>query len=118
MTATLVDRTTGDVLAQRVRRARGAVTRTIGLASRRSIAPDEGMWFAGCRAIHTFGMRCPIDVLFLDGQGRVARTLAGVGPGRVLRAPRGARDVLEMGAGFLAASGIGPGAQLGLREGG
>lgn len=37
-----------------------------------------------CHAIHTFGMRVPIDVAFVDRQGRIALACRGLLPGRQL----------------------------------
>ena len=36
----------------------------------------EGLWIVPCPMIHTFFMRFPIDVLFLDKRLRVVRVLA------------------------------------------
>lgn len=47
-----------------------------------------------CRAIHTFGMRYPIDVAFVDSQGKVVRVFCGLAPGR-MRSCRKAAFVLE-----------------------
>lgn len=49
----------------------------------------------GCRAVHTFGMRFPVDVIFLDDSGRAIRRERGVRPRRFLREPRAAA-VLEV----------------------
>lgn len=97
----LRNRTTGDVLAGRVRYARGILERYLGLLARRSVAADEGLWFERCRAIHTLGMRAAVDVIFLDAGGRVLRCEGGVRPGRLVVACAAAHAVLEMGSGFL-----------------
>jgi uncharacterized membrane protein (UPF0127 family) len=47
------------------------------------------------------GMRFAIDVVFLDGDGRVLRTAAKLKPWRVAAACRGARTVLELPAGAI-----------------
>ena len=63
----------GRVLAWRVRRAEGWLERTVGFLPRAAIAPEEGMWFEGCHAVHTVGMRTPLDIVFLDRELRVVR---------------------------------------------
>ena len=41
-----------------------------------------------CASIHTFGMRYPIDVVLLDGSGRVLASERRVAPGRVVQADK------------------------------
>jgi hypothetical protein len=48
-----------------------------------------------CRSVHTFGMRFPILVVFLDAGYRVLETRR-VRPRRVVRPRFGARHVLEL----------------------
>ncbi len=61
---------------------------------------DEGFLGGGvlclmpCSDIHTFGMRYPIDVAFLDAQGAVLLVRRGMPAGRRLKCP-GAAMVLE-----------------------
>ncbi len=61
---------------------------------------DEGylaggvLCLAPCRDIHTFGMRYPIDVAFLDAQGVVLLSRRGMPAARRLKCP-GAAMVLE-----------------------
>ena len=47
-----------------------------------------------CRDIHTFGMKCPIDVAFVDARGMVVAASRNVAPARRLRCAR-ARMTLE-----------------------
>jgi hypothetical protein len=108
----LRDAATGRVVAGRVRRADGWLTRTLGFLPRSSIAGDEGLWFARCRAVHTLGMRVPLDVVFLDRQGRVIRIEAAVGPGRWHIGEPRADTVAEFAAGFAAAQRLAPGDAL------
>ena len=108
------NRTTGRVLAWRVRRADGCVTRIVGFLPRSSIAPEEGMWFEGCGAIHTLGMRSALDVVFLDRSLRVVRVDADVRPQRLYVGARRAHVVVEFGPGFAKANPLQPGDQLAL----
>jgi uncharacterized membrane protein (UPF0127 family) len=64
------------------------------------------------RSVHTFGMRRPIDVVFLDAELRVLRVVRGLRPGRVAGA-RGAVAALELVAG---AATLEPGDRLALRR--
>lgn len=108
------NRDTGRVLASRVRRADGWVSRLVGFLPRSSIAPEEGLWFQGCAAVHTLGMRTALDVVFLDRSLRVVRVDANVRPQRLYVGARGAHVVVEFGPGFAQANRLQPGDQLAL----
>jgi len=43
-------------------------TRNKGLLGRNSLASGEGLWIVPCEAIHTFGMRFPIDLVYLTAK--------------------------------------------------
>jgi uncharacterized membrane protein (UPF0127 family) len=60
------------------------------------------MIIAPTNAIHTFFMRFPIDVAFVDRGGRVVKLCKGVQPWRIAWA-WGAYAVIEMSANALAA---------------
>jgi uncharacterized protein len=82
------------VLGHEVPVATSLISRLLGLALlSRGRAP--GLLIPRCRSVHTFGMRFPIDVLFLDDEGRVIELRRSVPPCRVLRC-RGAVAVLEL----------------------
>jgi uncharacterized membrane protein (UPF0127 family) len=56
---------------------------------------DEALLIPRCRSVHTFTMRFPLDLIWLDGEGRVVRVDVGVPPRRVRTCLR-ARAVLEL----------------------
>ena len=58
------------------------------------------LWIDRCSCVHTFGMRYPLDVAFLDRAGLVLATAA-MKPSRLGRPRFRARSVLEMPAGRL-----------------
>ncbi|HTU81038.1 MAG TPA: DUF192 domain-containing protein [Candidatus Acidoferrales bacterium] len=115
MTGALVDAGSGRVLARRVVRATGPLRRTFGLLGRGALGADDGMWFDGCAAVHTVGMRFSIDVVFLDERGAVVRVDAGVAPWRAARCGGGVRTVVELAAGSCARLGIAAGTRLALQ---
>jgi uncharacterized protein len=75
--------------------ARSPLARLLGLALRRR-PPDHALLLPRCRSVHTFGMRFPLDLVWLDRAGRVVRVDEAVPPWRV-RSCRGADAVLEAG---------------------
>src|SRR5205823_5358974 len=74
--------------------ARTHSERRRGLTGRAHLEPGAGMLFPRARAIHTFGMRFPITVAFLDREHR-AIGVKRVPPSRLAWNPR-ARHVLEL----------------------
>ena len=80
-----------------LRVATGFIDRLVGLLSCKSLPVDAGMLFPKCSAVHTFGMRFSIDVLFLDAECRVIKIVT-MNPWRV-QGVCGASSVLELNAG-------------------
>ncbi len=72
-----------------------------GLLGRSALAVDEGILLRPAPSVHTFFMRFPIDVVFVDRELQVIRVDADVKPWRVT-ACRGAHAVLELAAGEAA----------------
>ena len=67
------NRTRGIVLAERADIADDSAKRRTGLLKHKSLQPGEGLWIVPCEAVHTIGMKFPIDVLFLDRKRRVRK---------------------------------------------
>jgi uncharacterized protein len=74
--------------------ALGLRARMLGLALLRRELAGLGLLIPRCRSVHTFGMRFPLDVVFLDDEGRTLREVRGVARSRVVSC-RGAAAVLE-----------------------
>ena len=81
-----------------LREARGFRARLLGLAFLYSLDADDALLIRGCRSVHTFGMRFPIDVVFVDADWRVLRVVRDLGPRRIASC-RGAAAVIEVKAG-------------------
>ena len=87
--------------------------RLAGLAGRASIPAGRGLLIPGCSAVHTWGMRCAIDIAFVEWPPApdcaVLRVCEAVAPRRRVCLPgRAARRtaVIEAPAGTLRALGI------------
>lgn len=93
--------TRSTTLVQRVRVARRPWERMIGLLGRRSLEPDEALLIPHCRSVHTWFMRFPLDVVFLDAAGVVVRMIEHLPAFRIVWV-RGADAVLELPAGTVA----------------
>ncbi len=111
----------GRQLAARVRVARGLLSRFLGLMGRREVPAGEGIWLVPCRSIHMFFMRTAIDLLFLDAEGEVVRSVSRMRPWSLrpfsvtLSPVRGARSTLELAPGTLERMGFSLPARLLLR---
>ncbi len=75
--------------------AEGPLARALGLAWLDRQRAGPGLLIPRCRSVHTFGMRFPLDLLFLDGELRLLMARAGVPPRRVVGCRRAAA-VLEL----------------------
>ena len=64
-----------------------------GWLGRDRVGPQDALLLERCRSVHTFWMRLPITIVFLDGSWRVIRVVRAQ-PGRLLFCRR-ARRVLE-----------------------
>ncbi|HZB06921.1 MAG TPA: DUF192 domain-containing protein [Thermoleophilaceae bacterium] len=77
--------------------AASAWQRVRGLAGRHTPPEGSALLFPRCRSVHTFGMRFPIDVVFLDRWGWPVAIRRAIKPCRVV-ACRGAAAVVELQA--------------------
>ena len=95
----------GNQLGTRIRVAGTTAARRNGLLGVRELPEGHGVWIAPCEAVHTFRMRIPIDVIFLDRSYRVRKLVPHMKPSRVAVC-FSACSVLEMNAGAISASGV------------
>src|SRR3954468_20325962 len=89
----------GELIAARVTVARTFQSRLMGLLRMTDMSDQDGLWLQPGGSVHTFAMRFPIDVLFLDRDGRLLLYRRAVKPWRVALAPPKTRYVLELAAG-------------------
>ena len=88
----------GRVVCERCLIADGPFARMRGLLGRKELPGGEGILLRPAGSVHTFFMRFPIDVVFLDRELRVVAIAADVPPWRT-RGARGAKAVVELPAG-------------------
>jgi len=82
----------------RTRSALRATERLVGLIAQPLPGAGSGLWIEPCRSVHTFGVRGPLDLVFVSRSGLVLRVCERVPP-RTARAAWRARAVLELCAG-------------------
>jgi uncharacterized membrane protein (UPF0127 family) len=91
----------GVVIVERLLRADTFGARVRGLLGTERMSAGAGSILGPARQVHTFGMRYPIDVLFLDDAATVVHVISGMRPYRLSRYVRRARSVLELPAGTV-----------------
>jgi uncharacterized membrane protein (UPF0127 family) len=85
--------------------------RRTGLLNHTNLAAGEGLWIVPCEAVHTFGMKFPIDVLYLSKQKKVLKIRNNLKKSRMSLCLR-AHSVLELPAGHAELTGTVVGDQL------
>jgi uncharacterized membrane protein (UPF0127 family) len=99
------------VLADCVDVAHNGATRRKGLLGRTGLPAGEGLWIVPCESVHTFGMKFPIDLVYLDRKKKVKKVRSGVPPWR-LSACLSAHSVLELASGTVRMTQTRPGDML------
>ncbi|MFP4511688.1 MAG: DUF192 domain-containing protein [Acidimicrobiales bacterium] len=87
--------------------------RSRGLLGREGI--EGALYLTPCRSVHTFGMRFPIDVAFVDADLVVCRIVQ-MRPGRITRPCWRARGAIEAEAGSFASWDLAVGDALEVRR--
>jgi uncharacterized protein len=105
----------GRVVCERCEVADSFLSRLRGLLGRDQLPAGRGLLLSPASSVHTFFMRFPIDVVFLDRSLVVQRVVPDVARSRLV-SHRRARRVLELPAGQARAVGIAEGMRLSLRE--
>jgi uncharacterized protein len=100
-----------------IHRAESFGERLLGLLARDPLLADEALYLAPCASVHTVFMRYPIDVAFVDREGRVLKLVSGLVPYRAAWCP-GAHGAVEFAAGAAARHGLATGSVLTIERAG
>ena len=111
MASRSLTREDGRVVCEQLLVAARPLRRMRGLLGRSSLPAGEGILLRPAGSVHTFFMRFPIDVVFLDREQRVVGIEPGLAPWRTSRR-RGAKAVVELAAGEAARRGLQVGERL------
>ena len=101
------NRTRETRVASRVRVANTHWSRLRGLigTSASEFQSGEGLWILPCHGVHTFAMRFPLDLIYLDPERAVVEIFEAVKPWRVAPVRMRAASVLELPPGAIERSG-------------
>ncbi|GGA62593.1 hypothetical protein GCM10011507_12680 [Edaphobacter acidisoli] len=91
------------VLADNVEVADHGAARSKGLLGRDGLDQGEGLWIVPCEAVHTIGMRFPIDLVYIDRNKVVKKVRSSVRPWR-LSGCLTAHSVIELASGAVLAA--------------
>jgi uncharacterized membrane protein (UPF0127 family) len=103
------------VLAEKVELADTSAKRRTGLLKHDRLEPGEGLWIVPCESVHTFFMKFPIDLVYLDKKRKVKKVRHAV-PAWRLSACLFAHSVIELPAGTVRASGTVAGDELDIEK--
>lgn len=85
----------------KLRVAQGFFARLLGLHVAPLGADQDGLIIVPCQAIHTFGLKASIDVVFFDRERAVLRCVHSLPPNRIVGVWR-AHAVVELPGGYCA----------------
>lgn len=103
------------VLAQAADLANTSETRRTGLLKHERLNPGEGLWIVPCESVHTFFMKFPIDLVYLDKKHKVRKVRHRMVPWR-LSACLTAHSILELPAGTVEQTGTKVGDELAVEK--
>ncbi|MCU7876937.1 MAG: DUF192 domain-containing protein [Candidatus Thiodiazotropha sp. (ex Lucinoma borealis)] len=95
----------GEAFGLEVLLADSYLSRLRGLLGKKRLSDTAGLLLKRCAAVHTIGMRYPLDLVFMDKRGKVLKCQEGVKPFRTAGV-RGAYYTLELNQGMIRKQGI------------
>ena len=98
-------------LARAAEIARTSAARQKGLLGRTSLPEGGGLWIIPCESVHTFFMKFPIDLVYINRKNIVKKVRRNVGPWR-LSACFSAHSIIELPVGAIDRSQTSPGDKL------
>jgi hypothetical protein len=101
---TLINKTKNTVLAKKVLIANTPFKRIKGLLGKSDFKQEEALIIKPCNSIHTFFMRFAIDVIFVDKQNIIVKTISNLKPWRLTGVYLSANFCIELPAGTIASS--------------
>ncbi len=104
--------TRGTALATRARIADTFWARLKGLIGKRDLARGEGLVIVPCKGVHMWFMRFPIDVVYVDKEGKVIDVDENLPPWAVGRPRPSSHFVVELPAGTVAETSTRPGDRI------
>lgn len=97
----IINKSNNNILADRATIANTAFARMKGLLGRKELSKGEALILDPCNSIHMLFMRFPIDVLFVDKNSRVVKTIFSIKPFQLTRVYFKAKFAIELPSGTI-----------------
>jgi len=95
-TLTVLNLDSGETIANDVRCSLSFFSRLKGLIGKKRIKENEGLFIPNCSSIHSIFMRCNIDIIFLDKNFRITKTVRNIKPYRIVMGTFHTSHVIEL----------------------
>jgi len=105
------NQTRNTVLADSAEVADTSAKRRTGLLKHDRLERGHGLWIVPCESVHSFFMKFPIDLVYLDREQKVRKVRHHMAPWR-MSVCLSAHSILELPAGVVEATGTQAGDQL------
>lgn len=89
------------IVAQEYCTASTFFTRFMGLMGKKELPDKKALVIKPCNSIHTFFMRFPIDVLFVDRNNRITHVIESIKPWKVSKVVWNSSHVIELPPGTV-----------------
>lgn len=98
--------TQNNLIADDAKMAENFFSRSVGLLARKSLSEDEALIIKPCCSIHTFFMKFPIDVIFVNRKNKIVALHQNVPANIILPIYFSSHYVIELGAGQISVKNI------------
>lgn len=105
------NQTRNTVLASAADVADTSAKRRVGLLKHDHLDEGQGLWIVPCESVHSFFMKFPIDLVYLDRKRRVKKVRKAMVPWRISTCLT-AHSILELPVGTIDRTGTAKGDQL------
>lgn len=107
----VLNKTKDTIVVEEVTLATSIWSRFWGLMGKKGLPEGHGLLIDPCSSIHMFFMRFPLDVVFLDHDGRVTKVVKEIKPWRMALGG-GGKKALEITAGAASTANVEAGDEL------
>ncbi|MEG6612971.1 DUF192 domain-containing protein [Pseudoclostridium thermosuccinogenes] len=108
----IINATKQQVICTEISIADTFMRRFLGLMGKKEIPPGKGLIITPCNSIHTFFMRMPLDIIFIDKSNIALHVIENLQPWRISPVILNARSVIEVPSGTVKKTGTTQGDRL------
>ena len=102
----VLDKDTGVTIIENLKLAYSFMKRLKGLMFDKQMQPQSGVHIKPCTSVHTFFMKFPIDVIYVDKEMRIVGLEQSLKPGEIGKRYKNVHSVIELEAGKILELGI------------